>query len=224
MKSILGIIMLFMLSSVAYAGISVSHTCPNNICLDGENVEFNMTIENNLNFSIVVTDYFLYETQLEKRFGQVSSPVLIAPGEIYSLTFEVPMFKPDEGFTYFYKGCVNVSQLDSITQREVCTDIKKSLTMTLKEDLECESDAECLDYEFCNTRIYRCLNVSCEGEVINHTCNTVDHPATASEDVPSAYTGYAFVILILVILAIIYFGLQRQKKAIIYMGGKKRYK
>jgi cbb3-type cytochrome oxidase subunit 3 len=169
------LIILLVQSIVSSAAVDSSYRCEDENCMEGTEIKFSVNIFNNINKTIIVKDVYIRD----KDYGtvlayDVSKDVFLKPNEAHQFNFTNLVKAPTKGYTFYYVPCFTVSHEETPEEEsEICGKIVKSITVIPLDKIECRSDDECADDEYCNTfSLYRCEKLECgeDETIVNHKC------------------------------------------------------
>ncbi len=171
------IFLMVLLVNIMFAAASVDsiHKCEDRNCMEGTKIEFNVTILNNINKTIIVKDVYIKDVDYGTVLAyDTSEDIVLNQDGTHDFRFESTVKSPRQGYTFYYVPCFIVSHTENPDEEsEVCGKIVKSLTVIPLDKIECADDGECADDEYCNTfSLYKCIKLDCnEGQtIVNHNC------------------------------------------------------
>jgi len=176
-------------TSIFDLAMSTEQKCSHPACLEGTNVTFSVDFTNNFGTAvkingIVLDDLARPNTPLASYYQE---PVILADGESYNFLFATKVKAPSEGYTTYYRTCVDVTtykkpiegalktQLAVDKSAVLCRTNEYSLTTVPISKVECWTDSECKDTEVCKMYLYKCKPVECFfGAAKDHKCYSYD--------------------------------------------------
>ena len=231
---ILTLVLIVLILSPVMGAINAEHKCVNYLCPEGEPVEFYYEVYNNLNRSILVTDFVIADTRNATRLVEVQDEVVIGPNETYSFNVTRRLGLPDSGFTYYYHPCIQVAFMEgNLTGRYVCGEVERTITLTPEEKLQCRNDEGCETDQYCDMNTNKCVPLNCADDeaLVNHKCfelacapdeQAINHTCVKQESEMDYGLIIVGAILVIIILIILFYSLT--DKVIIFEGQKKKTK
>ncbi|MDP7141534.1 MAG: hypothetical protein QF362_01515 [Candidatus Woesearchaeota archaeon] len=174
-KAIFSILILILSISIASASIDVEYRCHSKNCLEGTDIDYSFIIYNNIDKKIDIKDVFLKETETNRILEYYEISERILPKESKSFNFTSKIKAPNKGYTFYFYPCFTtvISNQSHITEAgTVCGEVVKSFTTIPLSKIECTTDKECSNNEYCNTDLLKCKPTECQRfEIIrNHKC------------------------------------------------------
>ena len=198
--------------------MNVEQKCSHPACLEGTNVTFIVDFTNNFGAVVKINGIVLDDIARADRplASYYQEPVILAPDESYNFIFATKVKAPLEGYTIYYRPCVDVTTYketkDETAKTELvvdksavlCRTNEYSITTVPIAKVECWSDSECTDTETCKMYLYKCRPVECFfGAAKDHNCYRYDKSKII-------VVGILVILLILVIAKI---SKKRKKKS-----------
>jgi hypothetical protein len=172
---------------LANAGIDSYHECSHKACLEGTAVNFTVSVYNNLKESITVDDVYIKDVETNKILAiDVRKEQIILQNDEKTFILKSVVLAPSRGYTFYYVPCFKAKAFNEsglIGQRTICGKVIKSLTVVPLDKVECRTDRECSDDNYCNTNsLYKCRQLNCRANqtIENHkcvelSCNTIQY-------------------------------------------------
>lgn len=227
------IVLLILATTLVSASIEVEHKCPSPLCVEGEGIDFVITIGNNLNQTITIHEIALVEENSLNIIAQKDLKENLAADKIAEYTIKTKGIMPKEGFTYFYYPCIKVSFSETNkTQKLICSEKRESLTLTPRDKVDCFKDSECEDSKYCHPTRYKCTDLECAEDeaILPHKCMKLscpegyeNHQCKTTKQLSFNYQPYliSIGIILLIILIIVSIIFIPKKKKIVIIGKKK---
>lgn len=158
-----------------FAAVDSSYKCHDKNCMEGTDIEFNVNIINNINKTIIVKNVYIKDKDYGTVLGyDLSGDVVLKQDEVHNFNFTSTIKAPTVGYTFYYIPCFTVSYEDTPgEEKEICGKVVKSFTVIPLDKIECRTNDECADDEYCNTfSLYKCVKLECNESqtIVNHKC------------------------------------------------------
>ncbi|MFH1511288.1 MAG: hypothetical protein ABIF10_06355 [Candidatus Woesearchaeota archaeon] len=178
MRTAIWLLLLCIFASSANAAIEATAKCSHQACIEGTDLNFTVSIYNNLRTNIMIDDVYIKDIETGQLLAFDAEKARILPrNEQVDLVLQTEVKAPLRGYTFYYVPCFKAQSFDDtriIAEGEVCGEIIRSLTVLPLNKVECRTDGECENNEYCNTKsVYQCRQLECEQNetAINHECS-----------------------------------------------------
>lgn len=165
------------LMPIAFGGIDCTHQCSSKACLEGTDINFTVTVYNNLKDSITVDNVYVKDVETSKVLAlDVRPEEIILSEQTRQFTLRSTVLAPARGYTFYYVPCFRAKQFNDsgvLGDKVICGKTIKSLTVMPLNKMECRTDKECSEDNYCNTNsLYKCRPLKCSGNqtIESHRC------------------------------------------------------
>lgn len=210
---------------LAQAGIDVSHKCEHPACLEGTDINFTVVINNNLKDNIVIDDITIEDLESGQILAvDAGKAAIVLKEETKEFLVLSTVRAPIRGYTFYYVPCFQAKAFDGeqvTAQGEICGQNIRSLTVIPLSKVECRTDAECNETDYCNTHsLYQCRPLDCldnqtidTHRCVDLSCGSLQYPQGHRCTVnTAALLGLTLLVLIVVALGFALFGRRKPRK------------
>jgi hypothetical protein len=214
-----------MLLPAVKAGIDCVHKCANPACLEGTEINYTISVYNNLPDNIVIDKLYIRDVESDKLLTfDAKNEKIVPSNQTVDFVLQSYVKAPEKGYTIYYVPCFHVksfNQTSVIGEEDICGKVIKSLTVVPLKNLECRTDQECEKDEYCNTHsLYKCKPLECthNQSIQNHkcedmSCNSLQYAKEHQCRYNSAsLLGLAIIFLIVVTIGIVAFSRPRKRR------------
>lgn len=174
------IVVAVLLAAGAAAEIDVMIGCPDDICVEGKDLNITVRVINQGERDMYVNSMYIVDINTDVKFWQYTpKDPTVGPASQKDFSSYTMAQLPEGANTLQYKGCGEVREYNDdhvLESKTSCSNIKSVAIVPLSE-IECQYDGECADGEHCSKEVpAKCIPLECsEGEIIvKHRCVELD--------------------------------------------------
>ena len=165
MKKYLFAIFLILNSYLTAAAIDFNYSCSHERCLEGTDIDFYVSIYNNLNKTVGIGWINLTDPNFNVAVTTfLGKGVWINPNETIVINWTDKVIAPPNGYTFQIIPCFRAVIIEEGKLKgagDVCQKIEKPLSVLPLSKIECKNNNECDKNEYCDEKFFKCKDLNC---------------------------------------------------------------